>query len=317
MILNYKTSTVEIKIEEGILKNLNNFLDKSAKYFLLSDENVYSLYKEHFKSFNYKYIITPGEDSKIIDNALLIIEELLKNNFSRFDYIIAFGGGVVGDLAGFVASIYKRGINYISIPTSLIAQVDSAFGGKVGVDFKGYKNQIGSIYHPKLILVDPELIKTLPEIELISGMGEIIKYAALFDIKMFESLENKNYKYMDLIKRSIEIKTKITLEDEYDRGIRNLLNFGHTIGHAIEAKYKYLHGIAIGYGMYLESKNERLKKLLESFGFDFNKNFSNLQSYILKDKKIKNNKIKVIKLDEIGNGYLEEVDINEYLQRKS
>lgn len=314
MNVKYQSQEVKIIIEENILHSLNKYLNSTVKYLLLTDENVYSLYNKCFQNLpnlDY-YIIKPGENSKTIDNALEIISFLLNNNYSRKDMIIAFGGGVIGDLGGFIASIYKRGIEYLNIPTTLISQVDSAFGGKVGVNYLGYKNQIGSIYHPSLILVDPLVLKTLDEENYLSGMCEVVKYAALFDREMFSTLEKGNYQIIDLIKKCINYKLQITTEDEFDTNARQLLNFGHTIGHAIEAKYSLPHGISIGYGMYLESKNERIKNLLIKLGLDFTKKFHNLLPHIVKDKKIKDNKITVIKLRDIGEAYLEEADISEY-----
>lgn len=315
MNIKYRNQNVKIVIEDNLLNNVESFLNSQVKYFLVTDDNVHRLYSSFFMGLpNVKtYILPPGEHSKSMNNVEAIISELLEHNYDKNDYLIAFGGGVIGDLTGFVAGIYKRGIKYINIPTTLISQVDSSIGGKVAVNYHGYKNQIGLIYHPELILIDPKVLTTLDHDEYLSGMGEVVKYAALFDETLFTALEQKQFLISDVIKRCIELKIVITLEDEFDEGKRKVLNFGHTIGHAIEAKYQLPHGIAIGYGMYLESKNERLKNLLINLGFNFTIKFDNLNEYILQDKKRNNNKITKIKLLKIGEAILEESDIDEYL----
>lgn len=315
MNIKYRNQNVKLILENNLLSKLSDFINPQAKYFLVTDDNVHRLYASFFSNIpNIKaYILPPGEDSKGMKNVEAIIGELLEHHFDKGDYLIAFGGGVIGDLTGFIASIYKRGIKYLNIPTTLISQVDSAIGGKVAVNFHGYKNQIGAIYHPELILVDPKVLTTLNQDEYLSGMGEVVKYAALFDENLFRMLENPPYQIEDVIKRCIELKVKLTLEDEFDENKRKLLNFGHTIGHAIEAKYHLPHGIAIGYGMYLESHNERIKQLLISLGFAFSQTFTGLSPFILQDKKLVNNKITKIKLIKIGEAILEEGDINEYL----
>ncbi|HEY8444708.1 MAG TPA: 3-dehydroquinate synthase family protein [Bacilli bacterium] len=315
MIVKYQNRTVEINVQEKLLQNISSILDVNKRYFILTDETVFQLYHSLFHDFinSFIYQIKPGEESKSIEVALVVIKLMLENNFDRSDTLIAFGGGVVGDLGGFIASLYKRGINYINIPTTLIAQVDSAFGGKVGVNYLNYKNQIGCFYHPSLILVDPTLIQTLTKIDFISGMCEVLKYAILFDKEMFYDIASNNYELLNIIERCIKYKINITLKDEYDNHERKLLNFGHTIGHAIEAKYHLPHGISIGYGMYLESKDERIKNALISLGLDFSTQFTDLSNYILKDKKISHQKITMVRIRDIGDAYIEEGDIYEYL----
>lgn len=314
MNIKYKTQDVKIIVQDNLMTNLYDYINPNKKYFLVTDDNVHRLYSSIILQLTniQTYILPPGEASKNMQNSNAIIKELLEHNYTKDDYLIAFGGGVIGDLTGFVAGIYKRGINYINIPTTLISQVDSSIGGKVAVNFEGFKNQVGLIYHPELILIDPILLKTLPEEEYLSGMGEVVKYAALFSEEMFIKLETKDYQLIEIIRKCLELKVKLTLVDEFDKGERQLLNFGHTIGHAIEAKYHMLHGIAIGYGMYLESKNLRLKQLLESLGFDFSKDFVDLETYIKQDKKIRNGKITKVKLIKIGEARLEEGEIDEY-----
>jgi|SRR5690554_1242826 len=313
MKVKYKSKTVEIIFSENSSAHFAN----DARYFIITDQNVDKLYPNYFNFLNDKdyFVVTPGEESKSIEVVAKAINELLEKGYNRNDYIIAFGGGVIGDLAGFIASIYKRGIKYINVPTTLIAQVDSAIGGKVGINFLDFKNQIGSFYHPELVIINHNFLNSLPEIELISGKCEVLKYGALFDKELFEDLLNNDYNLKSLVKKCVEYKIDVTIEDEYDLGYRQILNFGHTIGHAIEAKYKLPHGISIGYGMYYESKMPIIKDALKKIGLSFSNVFTNLDEYILKDKKLKNNKIMMIKLKEIGKAYLEEGDISEYFSK--
>lgn len=312
MNFKYKSHTVSVQIKEGIFSTLVEHLPKTGKCFVVTDEVVYQLYPKMFAGFSYVHRIKSGESSKTLESVTKIITLLLENDFDRFDYMVAVGGGVVGDLTAFVASIYKRGIDVIQVPTTVISQVDSCLGGKTGVNFGKFKNQIGTLYHPRQIIIDPLVLSTLPDIEIKSGMAEIIKMAALFDEEMFVQLEQETADWKTLIKRCLELKAKITLEDEEDLGVRQLLNFGHTVGHAIEAKCHLPHGVAVGYGMVLESKNERIKQLLEKYGYDFSVEFTGLEEYIQKDKKRKDQTIQKVVIEKIGQSRLEEVSIDEY-----
>lgn len=313
MNVNYHQKSVEIMIENHLIKKAMQLIPE-RRYFLISDKTVYDLYGHHFPlESNFIFIMKPGERRKNWSTVKSIIYKMMRAHITKYDCIIALGGGVVGDIAGFVASIYKRGMDYIQVPTTLVAQIDSSIGGKVGINLMGYKNQLGSIYHPTHILIDPEVLSTLKFCEFLSGMGEVVKYAALFDANLFEKIENKSYQLVDVITRCVELKVEITKEDEFDTGRRHLLNFGHTIGHAIEAKYHLPHGVSVGYGMVLETNNERIKNLLRQLGFCFDLTFTGLHPYILQDKKIHNQKIMKVKLSNIGEATLEEVDINEYI----
>ncbi len=220
-----------------------------------------AILKSGFKSVS-TCIIPDSEKSKSLDTATRVIKFLVKTGKFKNPFIIALGGGVVGDLAGFVASVYKRGVPYINIPTTLLSQVDSSIGGKVAIDIREGKNLIGSFYQPKLVLLDLSFLKSLPARHVISGMGEVIKYGIICDRGLFEYLE-KNYtgiiklKPRDIEKviyKSVLIKSRIVEEDEKEKkGLRTVLNFGHTIGHALEAATdysgQYSHGEAISFGM--------------------------------------------------------------------
>ncbi len=199
--------------------------------------------------------IKAGETAKSLKQAEIIWKKLHKESFDRKSLIVTVGGGTVGDLVGFVAATYMRGIDYISIPTTLLSQVDAGIGGKTGVNFNGYKNIIGSFHQPKAIIIDTEILNSLPVNQFNSGMAEVIKYAITLDpilwnkLKKYE-LEKIKKELSEIIKTCILLKVKIVQEDEKEKGIRAVLNFGHTIGHAIESlTKKYTHGEAISIGM--------------------------------------------------------------------
>src|SRR5690554_6193197 len=261
----YRTGTVKINVAPGLfLKQNLSFL--SGKTFVITDDNIAKLYLSSIKKVIPQadvYIVAAGENSKTMTTVMAVIERLITLAYSKSDTIIALGGGVITDLTGFIAAVYKRGCRYVSIPTTLLAQVDSAVGGKCGVNFKQYKNQIGTYYHPQYILVDTDFIKTLPPDEYLSGMGEIIKYGLVFDRALFDSLDN-DFLLSDIIYRCLQIKTQVTGRDEFESGERGLLNFGHTVAHALESLsgYKIKHGLAVAAGMYYEVKDEAIRKRL-------------------------------------------------------
>jgi len=263
----------------------NNLIDEAAsivsgifkethKVLLVTDERVFSIYSEIIDKFlertgfSYrKFIIREGEEQKNIDNVKQIYHDLIDFNVHRNDAIIAFGGGVVGDLTGFAAATFHRGINLIHFPTTIVAQIDSSIGGKTAVNFEGVKNVAGSFYQPHLIMVDPFLLKTLPVRELINGMAELIKYGVVFKKQILNCLKRlsetvtkdnilgmivKENEFYKLIYECCRIKANVTRRDEYDTGYRNLLNFGHTFGHAIEKTAALIgvnHGMAVSAGM--------------------------------------------------------------------
>jgi 3-dehydroquinate synthase len=267
-------------ILSGIGPRLKHF-GISPKTAIISNPTVYRFYgKRIFNSikkagFDVITVIIPdGERYKDINTVQKIYGELLRHRLDRKSAIIALGGGVIGDITGFVASTYMRGINYIQIPTTLLAQVDSSVGGKTGVNHKLGKNMIGTFYQPMLVWIDIDTLKTLPRREFISGLAEVIKYGVIWDKGLFEFLEDNMRKisYLSknalshIIKRSCEIKAEVVSKDERETGLRAILNYGHTIGHAIETVTgykKYLHGEAVAIGMHLEAKLAEILKFLK------------------------------------------------------
>ena len=255
---------------------LPNALSKNNKILIISDKNIPSSYIELVRKSipSSKVIdvlkIKPGEQSKSFSNFQMILNKLAKKKYDRSDCIVAIGGGVVGDLSGFVAASYMRGIDYIQIPTSLLAQVDSSVGGKTAINIESGKNLVGAFKNPKLVLISSALLKTLPEREFKSGIAEIIKYGLIYNKKIF-NIFDKQHKLIlkrnqrvieELIHESVKTKAKIVTEDERELGIRAILNFGHTYGHAIEAIHNYkniLHGEAVAMGMRMASKMSMLE----------------------------------------------------------
>lgn len=299
-----KERSYDIVIGGNILDGIGGALatfEKSSKIAIVSNSTVYSLYGERVSDsirnsgYNPQAVIIPdGEEYKNFATLQSIFDELLKNKLDRSSFLIALGGGVVGDITGFAAATYMRGISYIQIPTTLLAQVDSSVGGKTGIDHPLGKNMIGAFWQPRLVWIDSETLRTLPRRELLAGLAEVIKYGVIYDAGLFDFLESHREKILNLdqdalaymIKRSCEIKAEIVAEDERESGVRAILNYGHTIGHAIETVTGYthlLHGEAVAMGMALEAKLsgmlhlidkkevQRVRTLIESFGLPVEK----------------------------------------------
>lgn len=337
-----------ICIERGMLDHAAEQISRvfiGKKIMIISDDQVFSYYGERLKRnlsecyTCFEVIIPHGEQSKSIHMLPEIYSELLKARLSRTDLIVALGGGVVGDLAGFVAATYLRGIKFVQIPTSILAQVDSSVGGKVAVDLPEGKNLVGAFYQPRLVLIDPDVLETLPRRYVIDGMGEVIKYGCIKDARLFDDLERygsfenlKNH-IEDVISTCVDIKRKVVEEDEFDTGERLLLNFGHTLGHAIEQYYHYgreSHGEAVAIGMYqitrmAEEKAltkpgqaERIRKVLEAYQLPVSAGvpMGELTEAMKLDKKNLDNKLKIVLLHEIGDAYAYPVDVGFFPEKE-
>ncbi|MBI4549266.1 MAG: 3-dehydroquinate synthase [Ignavibacteriae bacterium] len=303
----------------------NDFRDASK--FIITDSNVKSHYGGIFNNKLFRILTVPaGERSKDRKTKEYLEDRLLSLRADRNSLIIALGGGVIGDLAGFVAATFMRGIPYIQIPTTLLAQVDSSIGGKVAINHPLGKNLIGAFYQPKKVYIDTGTLKTLPEKEFPNGMAEVIKYGAILDIQLFNFLE-KNHKQIlkrdrssltRIIKRCCQLKKMIVHQDERETGLRRILNFGHTVGHAIEAlsNYRIGHGEAIAMGMVAEAKLSyalgminydditRLSRLLQAYGLPITIpsrfTLKQLLRATLHDKKIKQGTVQYTLLEKIG-----------------
>ena len=256
-----------VEITNSIEESLASFFKQNSysSIALLCDENTAELCLPLVRDFlpeHWVIQIESGEENKTIDTCIQIWGALTDGNFDRNALLINLGGGVIGDMGGFAASTYKRGIDFINIPTTLFSQVDASVGGKLGIDFDGFKNHIGIFKEPKTILIDSIFFNTLPKRELRSGFAEIIKHGLIADASYWESIADfdlENADWASLIDQSVEIKRKVVQEDPFESGLRKILNFGHTIGHGIESTYlnrgdeKLLHGEAIAVGMICEA----------------------------------------------------------------
>ena len=341
MTVDLKEHSYPIYIERGILKEAAERIAEvyqGSKIMIISDDRVYSYYGEALKkNLSEKYecaetVIPHGEPSKAFETLPGVYSSLLEAKISRSDLVIALGGGVIGDLAGFAASSYLRGVRLVQIPTSLLAQVDSSVGGKVAVDLPEGKNLVGAFYQPSLVLIDPLVLNTLKERFINDGMGEVIKYGCIKDADLFSTLESHN-SFEDLkeelpaiITRCVDIKRMVVENDQFDTGERMLLNFGHTLAHTIEQHFHYQresHGEAVAIGMYqitriAEEKGltpkgtaDRIQQVLKTYGLplECGLTLGTLTEAIALDKKNLNGNLNVILLHEIGDSYIKATDI--------
>ena len=306
--------TYEVFIESGLLKQLSTYLDPEVYYVIIADDQIPNQYINAVKDACPQHLLIhfpAGELSKSMVEFSRIINILVAKNIHKDACIIAIGGGVTGDLAGFIASVYLRGIAYVQIPTTLLAQIDSSVGGKVAINTDDAKNIIGSIYPSKKVLIDPETLKTLPQRQVNAGMAEMIKYGMIADKAFFEKIKNEDVSadWDYYIHKSLEIKRRYVEADEFDNSIRQSLNFGHTIGHALETYYeykKYLHGEAVSIGMVQILSNPAIKKELIDCLKKYNLptsdpvSFDELKVFINRDKKGRKDLLKIVDVTEIG-----------------
>ena len=313
---------------------LNKHLKNKNKILIITDDGIP---KNHIKKLKntinkknvYIFSLKSGEKSKSFSSYQKILNKLFELKFDRSDIVIAFGGGVVGDITGFSAATYMRGIKYIQIPTTLLAQVDSSVGGKTAINVAQGKNLVGAFYNPSLVIVSTYFLNTLSDEEFKSGLGEVVKYALIGNKKLRSIIERNSQQIISrqesvlksIIEESIKTKSKIVTKDEKENGVRAILNFGHTFGHAIEAYKNYkgiTHGAAITLGMVIASrisfyeghiKNYQLDNvvnLISSIGLrtDYSKyNYIQLKKYIKSDKKIKNGKLNLVLIDKNFNAF--------------
>ena len=325
-----------IRIARGLIAHIGGDLasrEIGRRYCVISDDQVADLYGEPLMrslsagGLDAEMITFPhGEAAKELATISSLARQLAQKGFDRGDALVALGGGVTGDITGFLASVYMRGIPFVQVPTSLLAQVDSSVGGKTGVDIPEGKNLIGTFYQPKAVYIDPDVLATLPGQELLGGLGEVIKYGIIRDREFFDfladnrreilSLEDKAL--LPLLARCCEIKAQVVAEDEREGGLRRILNFGHTIGHAVEAasNFTLIHGLAISIGMraaadlavlagYCAPEDARaVRRLLQDFGLpvaipsDLDRQA--IRRFLLTDKKTVAGRIFFVLPEEIG-----------------
>ena len=316
-----KNSTYPIYVERGILNRAGELVGRT-NVFLISDDGVPEQWRNALqRQFPDApmHVIPQGEGSKCFEVLQDVLNDMLDHHLSRKDTVIALGGGVVGDLAGFAAAVYMRGIRYINIPSTMLSMVDSSIGGKTAVDFHGIKNCVGAFWQPSMVLVDADVLSTLNPRLLHEGMAESIKMGMTHDAELFEIFEREDYMdHIDeIIERSLLVKRGVVERDERESGERKLLNFGHTYGHAYESYYelnRYLHGECVAMGMMTVLKNQELKKRLETVlnrlqlptGCDADK--EEICQLVNSDKKADHGTVTMVQVDELGKGKLENWD---------
>lgn len=310
-----------VYIERGASLQLNKYINTGRRAFIVTDSGVPSDYvKSVAAQFGSSFVFSfaCGEASKSTETYLEIIKALSDNNFCRSDVVIAVGGGVAGDIAGFAASTYMRGLPFVNIPTTLLSQVDSSIGGKTGVDFNSYKNQIGTFYRPEAVITDPALLETLSPRQFACGMAECIKIALTCDGDLFNALENGNVPVDEIIRRCVLLKIGTVEADEKENGIRRLLNFGHTIGHAVESLQSengLLHGECVAIGMLAMCSRDirpRLEKVLKKYRLPTDiENGSDIVNALLHDKKSANGRICTVRVEKIGEYIFKDSDVDE------
>lgn len=322
-------SSYNIELERGNLEKAGQLLNLNRKVMIITDEGVPILYANKIagqsKEFYIK-VVSQGERSKSFDTVEDILKEMLHHQFTRKDCVVSVGGGVIGDLGGFVASIYMRGIDFYNVPTTVLSQVDSSIGGKTAINLDGIKNIVGAFYQPKAVLIDPNTLDTLSERQIINGLFEAIKMGATSDKTLFELfLEDDWREHLDtIITRSLLVKKYVVEQDEKESHLRKILNFGHTIGHGFEsaAHGRYLHGECVALGMLYMSSEEvqdQLCEIYDKLGFTvpefYTFDLEEVKEAITHDKKAGSESCSVVFVDEIGNGMIEEWSMEKVLNR--
>jgi len=312
----------------GGFSHLKSLVDQK-KTVIITDENVFQFYPKKFKNWN-TIVLKPGEAYKIQPTVDAVIFQLIDMGADRKTTLVGVGGGVITDLTGYIASVFMRGISFGFVPTTLLALVDASIGGKNGIDVGAYKNMVGTIRQPQFILHDMLFLNTLPELEWQAGFAEIIKHACIKDASLFRQLESSDIDLFrkrkkavcELVQRNAILKTKVVQLDEFESGDRKLLNFGHTLGHALENQYELTHGQAVAIGMGFAAKlsssilafkgADRVLQVIEQYGlptsaaYHKDKVFNVLKS----DKKKESDVINYVLLEKIGKGVIHQISLN-------
>lgn len=316
--------TSRIYIERDCRLHLEKYISLDCKVMVITDEGVPKQYHEEVLKQcknGYLFVAKQGEETKSLEVYEQILQKLLALDFSRKDLIIALGGGVIGDLSGFVAGTFKRGMRFASIPTTTLSQIDSSIGGKVAVNMGEVKNVVGTFYHPEAVLIDLNTLSTLPERHYNNGLVEAVKAGLIGDAELFELFEKTEHIENDLeeiIVRALRVKKNVVEQDEKEQNLRKILNFGHTIGHAIESIYHlegYYHGECVGIGMMMilekEEIRERLRKVLCKLNVPLSADYDveEVIHFIKKDKKANGKYVTVVQVDKVGEAKLLPIEI--------
>jgi 3-dehydroquinate synthase len=324
----FSNSSVEYYFAGGI-SHLKGIVERDNT-IIITDENVHNAHTKKFRNWNC-IVLKPGEEYKVQSTVDAVIDQLIEMEADRKTTLVGVGGGVITDITGYIASVYMRGIPFGFVPTSLLAMVDASIGGKNGIDVGVFKNMVGIIRQPKFILHDMVFLNSLPENEWENGFAEIIKHAAIKDAGMFKELETRTLRHYrsrqtsmcELVQRNTIIKTKVVQRDEFEKGERRLLNFGHTLGHALENQYELSHGQAVAIGMTYASfisqqitgfrEAKRISALIARYGlptlaaFDKEKVFEVLKM----DKKRERKEMNYVMLEKIGKGVVKSIPLKQ------
>jgi 3-dehydroquinate synthase len=330
-IVRFSNSQVQYFLDDSF-SNLKNIVDRNNTV-IITDENVFSAHEKIFKKWN-TIVLKAGEEFKVQETVDSVIEQLIGMQADRQTSLVGVGGGVITDLTGFIASVYMRGVAFGFVPTSLLAMVDASIGGKNGIDVGEYKNMVGIIRQPSFILHDTRFLSSLPHNEWRNGFAEIIKHASIKDAVMFRELESNSIdiyrkrksRLSPLVARNMMLKTRIVKQDEFEKNERKKLNFGHTLGHALETQYELSHGEAISIGMNYAAglsqkltgfkQKDRLTSLIEKYELPANAEFDRdkvIQVLKMDKKKIKDS-IHFILLERIGRAKIQQLTIEQLYQ---
>lgn len=323
--LNLGERGYDINIGRGLLDRAGELFNLNRRVLIVTDSGVPKEYSERVKAQcrNGRIVtVDQGEVSKSIETFGALLSEMLDFGMTRSDCVVSVGGGVVGDLSGFAAASYMRGVDFYNIPTTLLSQVDSSIGGKTAVNLSGVKNIVGAFYQPKGVIIDPELLKTLSKRHISNGMAEAIKMSLTSDGELFDLIASCDIEdnIEQIITRSLMIKKAVVEADEREGGLRKILNFGHTLGHGIEAAeemHGFYHGECVAIGMMAVSSPEVRERLIPvlkkvSLPYSYNGDVEVALGYISHDKKCEGERISVVFVDEIGSYRIEKTDVEDF-----
>lgn len=315
----------DILIERGALDRIGEFFDLDRKVLIVTDDGVPSEYAEKVaknSQHSVTVVLKQGEASKSFENYQLLLRAMLENGFTRWDCAVAVGGGVIGDITGFAAATYMRGIDFYNVPTTVLSMVDSSVGGKTAIDFDGVKNIVGAFHQPKAVLIDPQTLATLPKRHIANGLAEALKMSLTFSAPLFELFETGDIENCidEIIVRSIELKKAVVEQDEKESGMRKVLNFGHTLGHGIESESAFqelYHGECIALGMIpmcSKEVRERLLPVLKRLNLPtrFDGDIDAAIEIASHDKKRTKDAVSVVFVEKIGTYEIRKVDFSEW-----